>query len=495
MSTQLEFNRVTFGLPVETFRVDAYIALEERLPVVTEFVLRLLKVCGKVPLPALRDYFGFSDGEALAVVESLSRQGLIEILDDEAQLTLFALERFQEAGEDYPRFSKVELKSDEVTFDLVSFTPLRAIGREMPSDNILKLNASEDALGSSVDRARSAYRHKYAEVAALRADLRERSFGVYSVEDVESKRRNYVPVPVAFLLDSDGQVERKIDEAFERIAPPELVAFVNEQVTGAIPRTLTIGTPGLEEFIDTFELKVVSQYMTGKKFDVLRYLTDVQIARSVKYGEGMEPLFGSLYLPENREKIVSRLKDRRGGKRRHGPLLTSLAWLVPDSPLWGRGEYLSSSVNAFAGELQAHGLADSLYMFAYSEQGQDTETVNQLRTPQLRELHFSRPLAPDYQLMSGRLELMLYPTGFMAAICHVPLPGSSGLWIGIGFLSTRANHLDTAQKLMRKAMGGNRYGRRGKLSQKDTRAQPNSFEEACGFLNYCGLVEKGNTDS
>lgn len=35
MKTALEFNRVTFGLPVETFRVEAYISLEVRLPVVT----------------------------------------------------------------------------------------------------------------------------------------------------------------------------------------------------------------------------------------------------------------------------------------------------------------------------------------------------------------------------------------------------------------------------------------------------------------------------
>lgn len=153
MNTPLEFNRVTIGLPVETFRVDAYIALEERLPVVTEFVLRLLKVCGKVPLPALRDYFGFTDGEALAVVESLSRQGLLDVLDDYAQLSMFALERFQESGDDYPRFSKVELKSDEVTFDLVSFTPLRSVAREMPSDNILKLTVSDGVLESSIERA------------------------------------------------------------------------------------------------------------------------------------------------------------------------------------------------------------------------------------------------------------------------------------------------------------------------------------------------------
>ena len=61
MSNNLAFNRVTFGLPVESFRVEAYISLEERLPVVTEYVLRLIRICNAIPLTALREYFGFSD--------------------------------------------------------------------------------------------------------------------------------------------------------------------------------------------------------------------------------------------------------------------------------------------------------------------------------------------------------------------------------------------------------------------------------------------------
>jgi hypothetical protein len=74
-------------------------------------------------------------------------------------------------------------------------------------------------------------------------------------------------------------------------------------------------------------------------------------------------------------------------------------------------------------------------------------------------------------------------------MCHVPLPGNSGLWAGIGVLSSRASHLDTAQKLMRKVMDGRRYGRRAKLSHKDNRGQAVTFDEACPFLNYCGLRE------
>jgi len=487
MNQSFEFNRVTFGLPVETFRVEAYIALEERLPVVTEFVLRLLKICTRIPLGAFRDYFGFTDGEALAVVESLSRQGLVEVLDDEVQLSSFALERFAETGGEYPRFSKVELKKDTVTFDLITFTPLASTGPELQSDNIVKLDASEEHLGQSVEHARTAYRTKYAEIASRREDLREKSFGVYSVEDVESKRRNYAPVPVTFALDNEGQVERRIDEAFERIAPPELVQFVNEQVTAAIPKTLSIGAPGLEEFVETFDLKLMAQYVTGKKFDLYRYIADVHVAQSAKYPKGVTPIFGNIYLQANRERILKRIRDRREGVRKHRKLLTSLAWLVPDHPLWGRGDAFAQTVSAFSNSLQNGESDDDLFVFAYAEQGEESVAMNKYRVPRLKELHFSHPSAPDGRLMSGRLELLLYPTGFMAALSHVSLAAAGGLWVPVGFISTLPKHLDVAQKLLRKAMAGSRYGRRARFGQKDARTTPTTFEAACPFLQYSSL--------
>ena len=54
------FNRITFALPVQPFKVTAFISTQERLPAVTEFVLRLLHTCGRVSLAAFREYFGFS---------------------------------------------------------------------------------------------------------------------------------------------------------------------------------------------------------------------------------------------------------------------------------------------------------------------------------------------------------------------------------------------------------------------------------------------------
>lgn len=494
MRIPAEFNRVTFGLPVETFRVDAYIALDERLPVVTEFVLRLLRICGPIDLSTFRNYFGFTNSEALAVIDSLSRQGLLDVFDEEVQLSRYAIERFEESGGEHPRFSKVELRSDTVTFDLISFTPLRSQGGEIPSDNLVKLDACEEAIGESAERARKAYRQRYPEVAALRSDLRDRSFGVYSVEDVESRRRNYIPIPVSFALDTDGQVRRHIDEAFERAAPPELVQFVNEQVTAAIPKTISLGNSGLEEFIDTFDLPLLRQYVQGKKFDIFRYLTEVHLTKSARHAAGVDAVFGNLYLPANSERILARLKDRRSGHRRHGPLLTSLAWLTPDYPLWGRGDAFAQTVALLSNELQRERFDDKLHVLAYAEQGEEQAVVSRHRVQRLTELHFSRPLLPDGMLMGGRLELMLYPTCFMVAVIHLPCPGNPGLWMPIGILSSMPKHLDLAQKLLKTAMSGRRYGRKAMFSQKDIRPLPTTFEEGLPFLNYCGLVSGGHWD-
>lgn len=495
MSESTEFNRVTFGLPVETFRISAHIAIDERLPIVTEFVLRMLRICGHASLADLRDYFGFKDSEALTLIESLSRQGLIALQNEEVRLTPFANERFDEAGGEHPRFSKVELKQDTVTFDLRSFTPLRTGRGSFPTDNIIKLDAEEDALGNSLERAKNAYRQRYPEIASMRDDLREQSYGVYAIEDIESKRRSYVPVPVTFSLDADGQVIRSLDEAFERVAPQDLLHFLSEQITGSIPRMLSLKNLGLEEFIDTFNVQVMRRYLIGKKFDLSGYLNDVHFKKSVKYPKGTTPLFGNIYLPENCERIVTRLNDRRAGRRRRGKLQTSLAWLVPDYELWGRGDSFSSTVSAFSGALREKGSADDLYVFSKAELGTEATITNRFRVSGLRELHFFRSQPGDDLTMNGRLEIVLYPTAFVAVLFHASMPGATGLWIPVGFISTLPKHLDIAHKLLCRVMGAGRYGGQARSRAADASREARPFVDACLFLNYESLPTGSSSSS
>jgi hypothetical protein len=164
-------------------------------------------------------------------------------------------------------------------------------------------------------------------------------------------------------------------------------------------------------------------------------LADVHVTKNAKYPKGMDSFFGNIYLPENVERVVARINDRREGRRRNGKLLSSLAWLTPDYDLWGRGDSFSMAVAQFENVLKIGGSKDSLYLLANAEEGLENMVISRFRVPHLSELHFSRPELNSGPLMGGRVELMLYPTGFVIAVYHLSLPSNSGLWVPMGFIN------------------------------------------------------------
>ena len=160
----IPFNRVTFALPVQPFKVTAFISTQERLPAVTEFVLRLLHTCERVSLAAFRDYFGFSEAEALSVIESLSRQGYLVLSDDELSLGEEMRQRFEVSPDDCPWVTKLKKRTDIVPFDLLTFSMLGRAEFSFATGNWIKLNPPAEIVGNSLGRARGGYRENFARI-------------------------------------------------------------------------------------------------------------------------------------------------------------------------------------------------------------------------------------------------------------------------------------------------------------------------------------------
>ena len=489
-----EFNRATFGLPVESYRVDSFITKGERLPVVTEFVLRLLRICGPITVPAFRDYFGFSEAESLAVAESLSRQGLVVLHDEHLELSPYAVERFDESAEDYPRFTKVEERRDSVTFDLLSFSPLPSRGIGMLHDLCLRLSAPDDAMGKSVERAKGAYFRRFPEIARLSEDLRQDAINVYAVQDMQSKRRGYVPIPMDFLLDEQGQVQRKVETTFEERAAPELVSAFHERVSNELPSGSPRDMAGFEKFVEVFDVFSFMQYVIGKRFELRRFAEEAA-SRAVPLPKGVQAIFGNLYLEHNLELLASRLKARRT-EARYGKVCTSAFWLAPDDALWGRGDSLPHATRVLSGILM-EGSRDDLAMFLPAEAGAETSLAPIAGVLEQAHVHAYRPGALGGYSFDGRLELFLYPTFFVAALFHIPVPDSPGLLAPVGFLSTLPKHVDTAHKLAMSIGVGGGYGGRvhSRRQNADVRGatQRPDLLSACGFLNFSPLRRRQST--
>lgn len=484
---RFEFNKVTFALPIQAFKVGAFISTEERLPVVTEFVLRLLHTCGRVSLSGFRDYFGFSEAEALSVIESLDRQGYVKLVDDALSLSEEIIARFDASPDDCPWVTKLKKRTDTVPFDLLAFTSLRRTEFAFASDNWVKLNPSADIVGSSVERARRAYRENFAQIeresARARGDERERSYGVHSIESVEAKKPSFIPVTVSLGLELGNKFSSQLPEDFEAGASPDLLAQFRERVANEFEREPAARASSVDEFIDLFHLDFLRKYVEGSRFDVGRFAADV--VSGMIAPAGVQPLFGGLCLRGNREAVSSLIYDARQGHKGAPKHLCSMAWLAPDYPFWGRGEDFKATVEMWSKALKAGGGGDDLFIIDYAQERQEPGVRAKFSNTGLTELHLVRPEGVSAIPWLGELELMLYPGQFAVALLHTELEGYPGVRVGFGVLSTLTKHLHLVHRLMENVGSGARYA--GRWSPKKLMApskQRRSFHDGCPVLAY-----------
>lgn len=482
----ISFNRITFALPVQPFKVVSFVSAQERLPAVTEFVLRLLHTCGAVTLAGFRDYFGFSEAEALSVIESLDRQGYVALSDENLTLSEEMRQRFETSPDDYPWVTKLKRRSDIVPFDLLTFSALGRAEFAFATANWVKLNPPSEVLGNSLEKARSAYRENFAQIeresARDRGEGREKSFGLHSIETIEARRPGFVPLTVSFEVDAQNSLSVKIPNEFEAGASPELVSEFRDRVAASVEAISDSRKSGLQDFLDLFELDFLRTFTLQEELDVHKLA--LEVARGLAAPTGIRPLFGASYLKRNRDIILNEIFLARGGRKDQTSHQSSLAWVAPDYSLWGRGEDFRQSIEAFRKALASVGKGDELYLFDRAEERQESQVKSRYAGTGLVELHLVRPSFERTAALRSAMELMLYPGQFAAAIFHASLPSMPGARVPIGFISTQPKHLRTVHQLILESGNGSRYGGRWSPNREGGDKRSNTFFQGCSFLAY-----------
>ncbi|MDU3047219.1 hypothetical protein, partial [Bradyrhizobium sp.] len=92
-----------FRIPCRRFSFVLNVSRDRRLPVVDEFVLRLLKMFDRIPVQRLRRFFGFSVREMEVVLKDLGARGHILLDGDLVSLDPAAEELFSSSSDGMPR--------------------------------------------------------------------------------------------------------------------------------------------------------------------------------------------------------------------------------------------------------------------------------------------------------------------------------------------------------------------------------------------------------
>ena len=176
-----------FNVPCRRFLVTSNITRDRRLPIADEFVLRVLRVGGRLSAARLGAYFGYSPNETATLLLDLANRGLVILIGDDVELAPSSFEMFRASGDNFPRIVDLETWVDRLWFDLVSRNML-APERTRPLDHLIDLKPTAHANSMPADFARAAFEDNFREfLRRVRKINNPDEFALYSVSELHAR--------------------------------------------------------------------------------------------------------------------------------------------------------------------------------------------------------------------------------------------------------------------------------------------------------------------
>ncbi|WP_447649163.1 hypothetical protein [Pseudomonas abietaniphila] len=347
------------AVPAQQFRIEYTLVDKGGLPVVPEFLLRLLKVSALLPAEIAK-YFGFTAQELSFAITPFLQKGEIKTRPDgRFELTQLGLALFA-GNHESPVVKRKEEREQMFVFDLLTFTCLgRSLGGA-DAKRSMELQAPSETLSESGTKAVNAFMFQIHEIHRSGLLGGQGQDGgppeLYKVGGVQKIRDGWEKVEERVSLDADTRQIRFV--AKEGLRENEIYM---RQRTEQLSRML--GRDNMDQVLrlaDELGDHAAYDYISSSGLDLHALYNSASAVAQVKDSSGLR-LFGSIQLQQNWDRVHSVL-------RKHQKLLQSsslqapvtLSWMAPSShELWGRAGRHAQACSAFAELSKAKGKGGS----------------------------------------------------------------------------------------------------------------------------------------
>lgn len=403
---KLEVDAVDFQVACRRYTIHATITRDRQLPVVDEFVLRLLAILDRVPSARLRSWFGFSNAEMETVLVDIARRGHIAFEGEDVVLSTAGRDLFKFSGaDDAPRVVEVAPLIADVWFDLVgrSMVP-RSPAR--PGDYLVKLKEIPGARELPESFAREAFEQNFRDyVRRIRRLPDADAVNLYSISNVEGGAYGYQVVEAGLALDMDRLTVRPtFGEAAENSAGFHRLAIAAGDAWqyASAPDLSSAAGAELERLTGDDRLAALLSQPDNIEF------WTAALVRAENAGSGYLPTLGATYLRRNLTRLIALVHAV-------GPAVPDreIIWARPGGAAWGRTAKVSGALTELRNALSGAGAPDVETTLLVTR-----STPKPLRTAHRR--FFTRGRLSPQGHLPPNIEILLLPD--VAAIINVHIP-------------------------------------------------------------------------
>lgn len=431
---RIALNKVCFGLPMKSFFMDYTVSKKRELPVVKEFVIRLIHTLSSTTLDTIQGYFGLTNKEILAIIDDLQEENLIEWHEGKVKLTYYAMSKFtEEDGNLRPTFFEVTDETSPVEFELYSFRILSSdVRRSSSQDFNISLNLPDECYRNLLSKAQSAFDTNFNlfRELVLKEDVFSEIKELYKINQVTDRYDATLPLEVEYFIDTESPSTLRMeyasktvdewdeDKSFFSIMDSTIeVDVANDQHNSFNDYLAASNDPFLIQYWDdgarTLDIKaLVNHYEHGL----------------AKINDDTFMLIGNFYTESNRDLLSYRIKSIFKDK----PESSGLIWLTnSESKTWGKTTDLNK-------------LIDEIYAF-FDKRKSTSKVVLGMTCNSFQE---SIALSNNFWKLSNvelldlpnkyggeDAEFLIIPGVLVASLFHFKLNDKRGISLPVGYVS------------------------------------------------------------
>ena len=431
---KIQLNKICFGLPTKSFFIDYTVNKKRELPVVKEFVIRLIYFIGTIDLDTIQVYFGLSNKEILAIIENLHEENLIEWENSNVKLTYYAISKFtDDDGELRPTFFEVTDESSSVQFELYNFRMLHSdVSQSGRLDYSLSLNLPDESYRNILDKAQNAFDHNFNlfREVVLKENVFSEVKELYKINHVSHRYDSTLAIEVEYYIDtqSPNQLNMKyvssdIDEWDEDKSFFTLIDSIIETNSNRDQHI------SFNQYLEESEDPFIGQYWDDKsqEIDINKLLLDYEKGLT-KINDDTFMMVGNFYTDNNREILINGLVQKIKNKSDSSGLI----WFTnSESKTWGKVSDLNLLIDGIHSLFDKKKNTSKIVLCTVCHSLKESNNIKD----HLKKLTNTSLIDFPEHFIGEDSEFLIIPNIMIASLFHLKFNDDKDIPLPIGYIS------------------------------------------------------------